>query len=81
MARITVWLRRTLVELKLQDDSSISSVPSMFHFIRERVAAGENSLFRQESAEMPADALTKPLGPKLFMQFREMMGIRRVNGE
>ena len=102
MAKITVWLRRTLIELKLLDDDvSIQigidndsakqlaeecmiqqrskHIETKFHFIRERVAAGEISLFRQESAEMPADALTKPLGPKLFLKFRNMMGMLRVN--
>ena len=50
-------------------------IDTRFHFIREKINSGEVELFYRRTSKMPADALTKPLGPKDFQKFRKMMGI------
>ena len=56
-------------------------IDTKYHYIRERVAEGMVKLFYQPTKEMPADLLTKPLGPTLVEKFRKMMGVRRVGRE
>ena len=56
-------------------------IDTKYHYIRERVAEGMVKLFYQPTKDMPADLLTKPLGPALVEKFRKMMGVRRVGRE
>lgn len=53
-------------------------IDTKYHYIRERIVEGMIKLVHQPTKDMPADALTKPLGPKLFNRFRRMMGVTRV---
>ena len=53
-------------------------IDTRYHYIREQVVKGMIELVHQPTTQMPADALTKPLGPKLFRKFRRMMGVRKV---
>ena len=53
-------------------------IDTRYHYIRERITEGLIKLFYQPTSKMPADALTKPLGPRLFLKFRLMMGVHEV---
>lgn len=53
-------------------------IDTKHHYIRQQIAAGVVRLFHQPTKHMPADALTKPLGPKLHRRFRRQMGVRAV---
>ncbi|KAH9329024.1 hypothetical protein KI387_001132, partial [Taxus chinensis] len=45
------------------------------HYIRQLVDSGEISLHFCPSADQPADVMTKPLGPLLFVKFRDKLGV------
>ena len=49
-----------------------------YHHIRQKIAAGIIELFYCPTKQMPADALTKPLDPHLFIRFRKMMGVHQL---
>ena len=49
-----------------------------YHYIRQQIGHRVVELVYQPTASMPADTLTKPLGPKLFGRFRNLIGIKRV---
>jgi Reverse transcriptase (RNA-dependent DNA polymerase) len=53
-------------------------IDTKFHYIREKIAEGMVKLVHQPTKQMPADALTKPLGPTLFKRFRKMMGVVEI---
>jgi hypothetical protein len=53
-------------------------IDTKYHYIREQVISNLIQLIYQPSSQMPADALTKPLGPKLFNRFRDMMGVKPI---
>ena len=53
-------------------------IDTKYHYIREQILEGMIKLVHQPTKQMPADALTKPLGPKQFRKFRSMMGVKKV---
>ncbi|KAG5462852.1 MAG: hypothetical protein BJ554DRAFT_3255 [Olpidium bornovanus] len=50
-----------------------------YHHLRWCAADGEIQIQRVETAENPADMLTKPLDKVKFTKFREMIGIGPCN--
>ena len=46
-----------------------------YHFIREQIDNGSITYDYLQTKEMPADALTKPLGPDKHYTFAEAMGL------
>ena len=56
-------------------------IDTKYHYIREKIVEGMIKLVHQPTKQMPADALTKPLGPTLFKRFRKMMGVIQIHRE
>ena len=51
-----------------------------YHYIREKILEKDIELKHLPTEQMPADALTKPLGLKFFKRFRDMMNVKPISG-
>ena len=56
-------------------DRRIKHVDIRYHFIREFVERKECNIVYVSTNDMIADVLTKPLGPKKFLNFRPQLGM------
>lgn len=55
--------------------SRMKHVALDYHFVREKVAAGSLRVFHINTADQPADTLTKPLPKGPFLKFRSKIGV------
>lgn len=51
-------------------------IDTRYHFIRDQIRNKELRLKYKKTSEMPADAMTKPLAPRVFYKLRSAMGIK-----
>ena len=64
-------------EVMVQDRSK--HIDIRYHYIREKIKEKQLVLKYKSTKDMPADALTKLLSPKLFIKFRRLMGISNMD--